>query len=90
MSELVSQSKYQSHETTQLIGYALIFLGAAIWMYAIYAICLSKFMQQTGHKILDWVQDDTYYCCVLPSYLIVMLIVAYFNWSAMKYFRHAQ
>ena len=60
-------------------------------MYACYSIILSKwFVQHTGHKILDWVKDDTYYCCAIPSYLMIMVIIVYFNWSAMKYFRHAQ
>ena len=76
---------------TQLIGYALIFLGASIWIYACYSIIISKwFVQRTGHKFLDWVKEDTYYCCTLPSYLLIMLIISYFNWAAMKYFRHAQ
>ena len=91
MSELVDQSKNQSYEATHLIGYALIFMGIFIWVTAFYSIFLSTlFMPKTGHLILDWVKDDMYYCNVVPSYCFLMVIIAYFNWSAMKYFRHAQ
>ena len=74
-----------------MVGYVLICMGIVTWMYAFYSICLSKwFMPRTGHKVLDWVKEDMYYCCAVPCYLMIMCIVVYFNWSAMKYFRHAQ
>ena len=91
MSELVNKSKYQSYEITHLLGWALICLGMFTWFFGCYSIFISKMlMPYTGHVILDWIKDDMYYCCVIPCYLICMLIILYFNWAAMKYFRHAQ
>ena len=91
MSELVNESKYQSHEMTSLIGYALIFLGLSVWFCGFYSIFISKIlMPQTDHVILDWIKDDLFYCCIVPSYMMCMLPLLYFNWSSMKYFRHAQ
>ena len=91
MSELVNKSKYQSYEITHLLGWAMIFIGMSTWFFSCYSIVFAKiFMPYTGHVILDWIKDDMYYCCLMPCYMLSMTLIAYFNWSSMKLFRHAQ
>jgi hypothetical protein len=59
------------------------------WTFGIYSIVVSKlFMPMTGHKILDWIKEDQYYCCVVPSYIVLLMPFIWLNWTAMKYFRH--
>lgn len=72
-----------------MLGYFLIFLGLMTWTVGVYSILISKvFMPKTGHMLLDWIKEDKYYCCVLPSYLVYCMPLVWFNWTAMKYFRH--
>ena len=86
---LVDESKYQSHEVHLLLGYFLISLGIFLWVIGFYSIVFSKlFMPYTGHKVLDWIKEDYYYCMVIPSYSLLIWAFIYFNWLAMKYFRH--
>ena len=73
-----------------MLGYALVALGMLTWTFGFYSIVISKLiMPRTGHALLDWVKDDTYYCCIIPCYFGCMLPFVYLNWLSMKYFRHA-
>ena len=89
MKELVDQSKYQSHEVHFIIGIFLIFIGLLLWFVGFYTIFVSKLlMPHTGHRALDWIKDDYYYCCAIPSWVLLIWAFIYPNWVAMKYFRH--
>lgn len=90
LSNLVKQSKYESNATDGILGISLICVGALIFISALYAFIISKFfMPYTGHKILDWIKDDEYYCCLLPATFVVGVLFTYVNWLSMKYFRHS-
>ena len=68
-----------------MIGYFLIFLGILFWVVGFYTIVVSKLvMPYTGHKALDWIKNDYYYCMVVPSYMLLIWVFIYFNWFAMK------
>jgi hypothetical protein len=82
-------AKYESNATDEILGVFLIILSAVIFMVCFYAFIISKLMPYTGHKILDWIKDDEYYCCLIPSLLITTSLMMYINWAAMKYFRHS-
>lgn len=72
-----------------ILGYAFILAGIFYWVVGIYAVVVSKiFMPLTGHQVLDWIQQDKYYCALLPSWLVIVGLLSSFNWIAMKYFRH--
>lgn len=46
-------------------------------------------METTGIWILDWIKEDEYYLCVLPSVAFTTTIFAYITWWQMKLFRHS-
>ncbi len=61
-----------------------------IFTFSLYSFIISKyFMGYTGNKILDWIKDDEYYCCLLPATYFSTFVFVYANWEAMKYFRHS-
>ena len=65
-------------------------LGLLIWAFGLYSVVLSKYVVPvTGIGFLDFIKEDRYYSYVGVPYLMIMLIIAYFNWVSMKYFRHA-
>ena len=90
LQKLVRQTKYESNATDGILGYALIITAVLIFTYSLYAFIISKlFMPYTGNKILDWIKDDEYYCCLIPCTMLSTVIFMYFNWVSMKYFRHS-
>lgn len=90
MQDLIEKSKYQSNETQYFIGYLMIFLGFVFFFIGWYCCIVSKLlMPDTGHTVLDWIKNDYYYVSVWPSMLLEAILMTWFNWMAMKYFRHA-
>lgn len=72
-----------------ILGYAFLIAGIFYWVVGIYAVVVSKiFMPLTGHRVLDWIRDDKYYCALLPSWIVILVLLSWVNWLAMKYFRH--
>ncbi len=60
-----------------------------MFIITMYQFVISKtIMPYTGNKILDWIKDDDYYCCLLPCTFLMFYIFSYFNWTSLKYFRH--
>jgi hypothetical protein len=87
--EQIDKQKYESHGLHILLGYCLIMIGFMFFVMGWYSIFISKVvMPYTGHSVLDWIKDDKYYCMALPCYLASVCFPVYFNWMAMKYFRH--
>jgi hypothetical protein len=89
LETLIKETRYESNETDELIGYGLITLAIIIFVSATYSMIISKiFMPYTGNKILDWIKDDEHYIFLVPSMVVTTMIFAYWNWVSMKFFRH--
>eukprot|EP00826_Nyctotherus_ovalis_P015893 TRINITY_DN14559_c0_g1_i2.p1 TRINITY_DN14559_c0_g1~~TRINITY_DN14559_c0_g1_i2.p1 ORF type:complete len:106 (-),score=29.32 TRINITY_DN14559_c0_g1_i2:134-451(-) len=72
-----------------LIGTIIIILAYVLCIFFLYWIAISKMLPHTGHPFLDWLKNDTFYCILVPVLLgPVLVILIYFNWLAIKYFRH--
>lgn len=85
----MEQSKYQTNEMHLFIGYGLVALGFLSFFTGVYSVVVSKLlMPDTGHLVLDWIKHDYYYCCLVPSYLLLIPFIGFLNWCAMKFFRH--
>eukprot|EP00347_Sterkiella_histriomuscorum_P008243 403345834 len=90
LSKLVKQSKYMSNQTDGVLGIIFLLAAGIIFSSTLYAFIISKyFMPYTGNKILDWIKDDEYYCCLIPATICSAAIFTYLNWLAMKYFRQS-
>ena len=88
--KLVKQTKYESNATDGVLGILFIVAAMVIFTFSLYAFIISKlFMPYIGNRILDWIKDDEYYCCLIPSTAISTFMFMYLNWVAMKYFRHS-
>lgn len=90
LKELAKHSRYKSIATDKVLGVLFIITALVIFTFSLYAFIISKFfMPYTGNQILDWIKDDEYYCCLIPSTIVTTLLFMYVNWVAMKYFRHS-
>eukprot|EP00842_Homolaphlyctis_polyrhiza_P001376 jgi/Hompol1/2239/HPOL_002101-RA len=57
--------------------------------FNMFTIVISKTLlpRPTGHWLLDWIQNDHYYCYLIPTLGPVCVFFIFFNWLGMKYFR---
>nr|GMC89939.1 Phosphatidylinositol N-acetylglucosaminyltransferase subunit Y [Ipomoea batatas]GME21412.1 Phosphatidylinositol N-acetylglucosaminyltransferase subunit Y [Ipomoea batatas] len=82
---LSSLSKFGS----QAQGWMLIIFGSISFLLFVYAAGLSKFLPASGNPIIAAIQNDRYYCLLVPLTLPVLVVAAYFHWLSMKLFKHA-
>ncbi|KAI8886213.1 hypothetical protein K501DRAFT_292922 [Backusella circina FSU 941] len=75
-------------DITYLYGYCLLFATFIFFIGCLYAMFGSKYMPDTGIKLLDWIKYDNYYCLLIPITAIVWIYFILWNWMGMKFFRH--
>lgn len=77
-----------SHHLTEIVGFFLLGFGAILFMAVFYALIISPLIGETGHILLDFIKEDSYYCMLIPLLIPVTLAVGYANWVSIKFFRH--
>ncbi|KAJ1801587.1 hypothetical protein LPJ59_000152 [Coemansia sp. RSA 2399] len=75
-------------DSTPMFGYALLALTAVVFVASMYALVVSKFMPYTGLAFVDAVKDDRYFCLLMPITGLSFVLVVFWNWIGMKFFRH--
>jgi len=80
---------FEENSMTQTIGYCLIGFSALLFIGVFYAMLIAPLIGSTGHIILDFIQSDSFYCCLLPLMIPVSMMFTYVNWVSMKFFRHS-
>ncbi|KAJ2401956.1 hypothetical protein GGI23_001051 [Coemansia sp. RSA 2559] len=75
-------------DNTPMFGYALLALTAVVFVASMYALVVSKFMPYTGLAFVDAVKDDRYFCLLMPITGLSFVLVVFWNWIGMKFFRH--
>ena len=61
----------------------LFFLGLTLFPLS---LLLPK---NTNNALISFLQEDDYYCYFGPLIIPLTVIVIYFNWVCMKFFRHS-
>ncbi|KAH7423996.1 hypothetical protein KP509_12G084600 [Ceratopteris richardii] len=72
-----------------LWGSILISAGVFSFLAFLYAAILSKLLPPSGLPILASIENDWYYCLLIPLTSPVVIIVVYLHWLSMKLFKHA-
>ncbi len=85
----VREKPSEDESMTQLVGYSLITIAAALFIGVFYSILVAPFVGETSHPILDFIYNDIYYCCLIPLLIPITFIFFYTNWVSVKFFRHA-
>ncbi|VFQ67412.1 unnamed protein product [Cuscuta campestris] len=74
---------------SQLQGWMLLILGSVSFILFAFAVGLSKLLPASGNPIIAAIQNDRYYCFLVPLTLPVLVVAVYFHWLSMKLFKHA-
>ncbi|GLJ51163.1 hypothetical protein SUGI_1088910 [Cryptomeria japonica] len=70
-------------------GLALIISGSGSFIAFLYAAILSKMLPPSGIPLLSAIENDRYYCLLVPLTLPILVVLVYFHWLSMKLFKHA-
>lgn len=80
--------------TSAVWGYVIVLAAATSFVVSMYTMFFSKLTavsEQTAHsdsKILHVIEQDVYYCFLLPLTVPVSILAFYANWVSLKFFRH--
>ena len=69
-------------------GYSLIFLSISVLAVFIYAAFISKLMPPSDNAYLNAIQNDSYFCFLIPLVVLPTYVVIYLNWLSMRFFEH--
>ncbi|KAG8053983.1 hypothetical protein GUJ93_ZPchr0001g29741 [Zizania palustris] len=72
-----------------LMGVAFIAFGIVLFVGFFYAAIVSKLLPPYENRFLSAIQNDRYYCLLVPLTLPVIIVAVYLHWLSMKMFKHA-
>ncbi|EES02032.2 hypothetical protein SORBI_3003G420400 [Sorghum bicolor] len=73
----------------ELIGSTFIAFGITLFACFFYVAIASKLLPPYENQFLAAIQDDWYYCLLVPLTLPVIIVAVYLHWLSMKMFKHA-
>uniref|UniRef100_A0A0V0HH37 Putative ovule protein n=1 Tax=Solanum chacoense TaxID=4108 RepID=A0A0V0HH37_SOLCH len=73
----------------KLKGWLFLHLGPFLFWYLCYVAIVSKLLPPFDNPILAAIQNDRYYCFLVPLTLPILVVAIYFHWLSMKIFKHA-
>ncbi|PWA77724.1 hypothetical protein CTI12_AA222340 [Artemisia annua] len=70
-------------------GVFFILFGSVFFGGFLYTAVISKLLPSSDNAIISAIQNDRYYCFLVPLTLPVIVVAVYFYWLSMKMFKHA-
>ncbi|KAK9154776.1 hypothetical protein Sjap_002256 [Stephania japonica] len=70
-------------------AWSLIIIGFILFLSFFYTAILSKLLPKSENPNISAIQNDRYYCILVPVTLPVLVVAVYLHWLSMKLFKHA-
>ncbi|KAI3983156.1 hypothetical protein MKX01_030878 [Papaver californicum] len=70
-------------------GYFFLLCGSISFLSFLFSAIICKLLPPSSNRIVAAVQNDRYYCFLVPLTLPVLVVAVYFHWLSMKLFKHA-
>ncbi|XP_019463649.1 PREDICTED: uncharacterized protein LOC109362368 [Lupinus angustifolius] len=83
-----SSSLLASHDERKLWGWLFMSIGSVFFVGYFIAV-ISKLLPPSNIAVISAMQNDWYYCFLVPLTLPIVVIAVYFHWLSMKVFKHA-
>lgn len=74
---------------TTFWGMFFMIFGVIYLVMFFYAAVLSKLLPASRNQFISAIQNDRYYCLLVPLTLPVLVVAVYLHWLSMKLFKHA-
>jgi hypothetical protein len=90
-SEVVYEGRsepFENDSITELLGYTFLIGAGVFFVLTMFAFFGSSIIGKTGHIVLDFLMEDSYYCFLVPLLVPLTIILTYLNWLSIKFFRH--
>ncbi|KAF3954934.1 hypothetical protein ACB098_08G159000 [Castanea mollissima] len=84
-----SSSSSSSSSSSQLWGCFFVTIGSVFFVGFLFAAVISKLLPPSHNALISSIQNDWYYCFLVPLTLPVLVVAVYFHWISMKLFKHA-
>ncbi|KAK3408516.1 hypothetical protein EUGRSUZ_J00742 [Eucalyptus grandis] len=90
MSSSASASSRSSDSGARTLrGSLFVAAGCVCFVAFAYAAVVSKLLPPSDNAVVAAVQNDRYYCFLVPLTLPILVVAVYFHWLSMKLFKHA-
>ncbi|KAL8547683.1 hypothetical protein ACS0TY_007124 [Phlomoides rotata] len=70
-------------------GWFFLIIGSFSFVGFFYAAVISKLHAPSNNSVIRAIQNDWYYCFLVPLTLPILLVAVYLHWLSMKLFKHA-
>ncbi|KAG8388556.1 hypothetical protein BUALT_Bualt02G0137700 [Buddleja alternifolia] len=70
-------------------GWFFLIIGSFSYVGFLYAAVISKILPPSDNVVIQAIQNDWYYCFLVPLTLPILVVAIYFHWLSMKLFKHA-
>lgn len=70
-------------------GCFFVTIGSVFFVGFLFTAVISKILPPSNNALISAIQNDWYYCFLVPLTLPVLLVAVYFHWLSMKMFKHA-
>ncbi|XVF47331.1 hypothetical protein PTKIN_Ptkin03bG0100900 [Pterospermum kingtungense] len=86
---VVSKESSSSSRMTTYWGWFLVGIGFLVLPGFLFTAFISKLLLPSNYSLIAAIQNDRYYCYLVPLTLPVLVVAVYFHWLSMKLFKHA-
>ncbi|KAL6981001.1 hypothetical protein U1Q18_022638 [Sarracenia purpurea var. burkii] len=84
-----SFSQFLASKDKLFCGWCFLIFGFVFFVGLFYAAIISKLLPPSDNALLSAIQNDRYYCFLVPLTLPILVVAVYFHWLSMKFFKHA-
>ncbi|PSR90170.1 hypothetical protein CEY00_Acc30368 [Actinidia chinensis var. chinensis] len=70
-------------------GWCFLIFGFVFFVGFFYAAIVLKLLPPSDNALVSSMQNDRYYCFLVPLTLPIIFVAVYFHWLSMKFFKHA-
>ncbi|KAF7803249.1 putative phosphatidylinositol N-acetylglucosaminyltransferase subunit Y [Senna tora] len=70
-------------------GWMFVSVGSVFFVGYFFVAIIAKLLPPSNVAIISAMQNDWYYCFLVPLTLPIVFVAVYFHWLSMKMFKHA-
>ncbi|XP_014507641.1 uncharacterized protein LOC106767299 [Vigna radiata var. radiata] len=78
-----------SFDERKLWACLFLSIGSVFFVGFFFVAVISKLLPPSHVPLISALQNDWYYCFLVPLTLPIIVVAVYFHWLSMKLFKHA-
>ncbi|CAA2958997.1 Phosphatidylinositol N-acetylglucosaminyltransferase subunit Y [Olea europaea subsp. europaea] len=72
-----------------VLGWDFVLIGSISFLGFLYVAVISKLLPSSDNAVISAIQNDWYYCFLMPLTIPILVVSVYVHWLSMKLFKHA-